>query len=475
MQFLARSAEDVVDSHTGSTSGLLTRQGCASLCLLKAERRQADLPSTWHDRQPASGDREVLNQTKVLARQLRNSLPKWCWEGVTDPRGRQGRRYRFDGLMMLVVLGFASACRALRDVERLGKEMVCRRTFRLGAGPSDTTLDTLIRRTCPVELESVLVGFVRQMIRSKQVENLREVGISLTAIDGKRFGTSDEAEHPASRSGGRNSAPYYQVHALRAVHVSSAVKPVLGQRVVEVGDGEVNTFWSFVDELVENYGSFIECLTFDAGMTSYRNLLRFREKGLFYIAALKGNCGRPRGWAERTLGQGESPPPGGWEAHTVTFEGTKRTTRRFARVAAEGLREVHWQGVATQVWRVHAGVEHRDGTVSEEDRFFLTNLEWRRLTPAQGLAAVRAHWGIENDCFWTLDVKLGEDRVTWVNQGEASEVLAILQLIAYNLLRVMRHRVLRSEENRAVPWRTLQNWVRDALLQREAWEPDGIG
>jgi hypothetical protein len=40
-----------------------------------------------------------------------------------------------------------------------------------------------------------------------------------------------------------------------------------------------------------------------------------------------------------------------------------------------------------------------------EDRYFITNLDPDRLAPAQILRLVRRHWGIENDCFKSLDLK----------------------------------------------------------------------
>jgi predicted transposase YbfD/YdcC len=303
--------------------------------------------------------------------------------------------------------------------------------------------------------------------------NLLEIGLSLVAIDGKRFGTNREATHPACRA--VHSEEFgFQVHALRAVHVSSAVKPVLGQRIVELGDGEVNTLWPFVEELLANYGGFVECVSFDAGMTGYLNATRLESAGVFYIAALKNNCRKALFCAKRDLGEGEADPKCGWTAQTVTVEGSKRTIRRLSR-AESRMQNVDWQGVSRQVWRVQKRVEERDGRVVVEDRYFLTNLPWERLKPSQCLAAVRAHWGIENDCNWTLDMQLLEDTVTWVNQGEASEVLSILRLIAYNFLRLLRCRVLRSERNRLVPWRRLQMWVRDALIAPHVWEPDGVG
>lgn len=418
-----------------------------------------------------------MRHREVMARRTHRTLARAAWERVTDPRGARGRRYQLAGLLQLLVLGMSAGARSLRDVEQLGKELVGRAKFRLRGTPSDTTLDRTVRQVSSSELGEVLASMVQQMHRSKQLEVDPEVGISLVAIDGKRFGTSRELQHPESVTGGPDDGRYYQVHALRAVLVSTPVKPALGQQVVKRSEheGEARAFPGFVDTLLATYGGLVECVSMDAGFLSMPNLLRLNQQGVGYIVAFKGNARRVERWAEKHLGAGEEAPSHGWAAERTEGRGTSQEmTRSFARVRAEGLRKIGWHGVASEVWRVRQ-VGFRKGVRVLEDRYFLTNLPLNRLTGSQALAAVRAHWGIENGCNWTLDTQLNEDTVTWVNQDRASEVLAMLRLIAYNLLQLCRHRVFRAAGNRAVPWRTLLCWMREALVMPvRIWEPDGI-
>lgn len=67
------------------------------------------------------------------------------------------------------------------------------------------------------------------------------------------------------------------------------------------------------------------------------------------------------------------------------------------------------------------------------------------------MAAIRAHWGVENDANWTLDAVWGEDTRTWVHKGRARESLGLLRAIAYNLVRVLRHRVLQAPKTGHIP------------------------
>jgi len=65
-----------------------------------------------------------------------------------------------------------------------------------------------------------------------------------------------------------------------------------------------------------------------------------------------------------------------------------------------------------------------------EDRYHIASL-----TGAQRvLGAVRAHWGIENELHWTLDIAFDEDRCR-VRKDHGPENLAVLRHLAWNLLK----------------------------------------
>jgi hypothetical protein len=96
-----------------------------------------------------------------------------------------------------------------------------------------------------------------------------------------------------------------------------------------------------------------------------------------------------------------------------------------------------------QVWLVEHVTVSPDGGTTTELRFFLTSLRCGRLSNAQILTVVRGHWGIENDVFWSLDLQWKEDSVPWCSIGTGIEVLALLRLMAYNLVQLARKRSLR--------------------------------
>lgn len=121
-----------------------------------------------------------------------------------------------------------------------------------------------------------------------------------------------------------------------------------------------------------------------------------------------------------------------------------------------------------QAWLVVQETQHPDGKFEIEERFFLTSLRPGRLTAAQCLRVVRGHWGIENDCFWSIDMQWREDCLPWCSRGRGVEALGLLRLMAYNLLQLARKRHLRERRRDgqvADPpaWRRIFEWVRQAF------------
>ncbi len=423
--------------------------------------------STWLLNHPVSRRRTIKNHMHrriLAARHVRSNLPVRIWEEVPDQRGRQGRRYGLPVLLQALTLGLVGGLVTLRGVEELLHSLSIRKELGIRGTPSDTTLDRIVREVPTEPLLDVLAEQVRGMQRAKQLEPMSDLGLSLVAIDGKVIATDQRRLHPEQQDQCQPGADRFVLKVLRAVLVSSSVKPVIGQHVIPATAGEANTFPAFIDRLVEDYGrsSLVECISVDAGFTNRDNMAFLLDHhGLDYIAGLKG-C-QPTMLAEacRLLGEGETEPPAGWDLVEHEWIGSRRVTRMLARTTA--IAGYHNWASVKQVWRVRQRAQCGEH-VTWEDRFFLTSLPLDRLTPKACLLAIRAHWGIENDANWTFDAIWGEDKRAWVRQGRAMEVLSILRCLAFNIVRLLRHRVFRSAENRLLPYRTLLDLIRVALM-----------
>jgi len=354
--------------------------------------------------------------------------------------------------------------RTLRDVEDLVKNISIRSELGVRGAPSDTTLERTVREVACEPLLGVLSEQVRQMQRSKQLELLEALGISLVAVDGKVIATDPVRLHPEQQDQSQPGASSFVLKVLRAVHVGSALKPVIGQMVIPASAGESNTFQPFVKRLLDDYGrsGLIACVSVDAGFTNRENMDWLHdERGVDYIAALKG--GQPTMLAEvhRLLGEGESAPSEGWELVERERSGARQVTRMLARTTA--IAGYHRWASVKQAWRIRQRVQVGE-KVTWEERFFLTSLPLERLKPRACLHAVRAHWGIENDANWTFDAVWREDERAWVRQGRALEMLSILRILAFNLIRLLRHRVFRAPAGHLLPYRSLLEIVRTALM-----------
>lgn len=415
-----------------------------------------------------------MREKRIVARHLRRNLPASRWREVPDPRGKQGRRYALPELLQALVIGMCVRAPTLRDVERVVDQLPVRRELGLRGAPSDTTLEGLVRKVTADPLRAVLRAFVLALWRSKQIESDRLLGISLVAIDGKVLGSDDVQNHPDAYGQGSGEQRRYILKALRAVHVSSPVKPALDQQVIPAGKGEANTFLPFVDEMLADFGGIglLECITVDAGFTSRENMHGLNDRDLGFIAGLKGDQPTLFTEAKRLLGTDDREPMDGWQHKTEEVSGSRQVTRWFARTAE--MNGWHDWTCIRQTWRIRQRVVC-GGKETWEDRYFITNLPWGRLSRDQCVRAIRAHWGVENDCFWTLDTQWGEDTRAWVRKDRALEVLGLLRLVAYNIVRLLRQRVFRAEDNRRMAWRSLFALVEAATTDARAWEPSGIG
>lgn len=376
--------------------------------------------------------------------------------------------------MQLLVLGMAVASRTLRDVEALGQDVVPRRRLSVASAPSDTLLEAIIRLVAPEELHVVVQEQVRRMHRAKQLAVLDELGISLVAIDGKALATDKARRHPQAQEQSSSERPSFVLRALRAVHVGSAVKPVVGQLIIPASAGETDTLPTFIDQLEAAYGKtdLLECFSLDAGFTSRSNLEDIHARDRGFIAGLKGNQPQLHAAAVAVLGQADIEPATGWDLVHRERRNGRNVTLRFTRTRDQVLLW-DWPCIR-QVWRLHQRVES-GGHFTEQDRYFVTNVPWGRVGPKKAIAAIRAHWGIENDANWTFDAIWKEDSRAWVRQDLALETLSLFRILAYNMVRLWRHRTLRRSARDPMPYRRLLHLIHRALVTPQTRLAEGFG
>lgn len=122
--------------------------------------------------------------------------------------------------------------------------------------------------------------------------------------------------------------------------------------------------------------------------------------------------------------------------HTTVNKGHGRIEKRTATVidSSEWLKEElssKWQGLRSLV-RIESETLMGKGKIRGEARYYLSSLE---PNAKKQLEYTRAHWSIENQCHWVLDVVFDEDGCR-ARSGNAASNLSTLRRIVLNILKL---------------------------------------
>jgi hypothetical protein len=398
---------------------------------------------------------------------LQARLPELDLEGVLDPRAREGR-WSLAQILRAALLGLMAGCHSLAETEALTASLAppMRRRLGLPRRLADTTArDTLCR--VPLDgLREVLHRVVRVAERRKALSQ-RTLPIQVVALDGKSTALPT-LNHPLVQNHVEGQViPFGLVRTVTCSLVSAAGRPCIDAIPMPASGNEASYFQTAFASLLETHGAIFDVVTYDAGALSEANAKAVVDAGKDYLFTLKGDQRTMYKLAEELLDPLEVA------AQTVDVLDNQTTvTRTLALLSSDPS----WsydrsKGPEDSVWS-HAGtflrveyLKRRAGEVVERDaRMFVTSLQRGRLTPEQWLLLVRSHWGVEST-HHTLDTAFAEDDRPWI-EADANGMLAVLLLrrIAYTLLALYRAVTLRSEENRASPWKTLLTSVRDTLV-----------
>lgn len=424
-------------------------------------------------------------QVKCFVRFLKKRVSQPQFDTLADSRDQRGRRWTLKALLNAVFVGMIAFETSLRGVERLTRDLDgCRRVLGISRRVPDSTLARVLSElTDEAGLRRLVVRQIREAERRKALEPVR-LAINMVMLDGQTIWCSnkqidDSACQKIERDDG---SVYYRLHALHAVLVSAASQPCIDQRLVRGKTNEMGEYKGFVSSLHATYGRShdrLELVANDAGMTSADNAKHTAGLRLAYVMAVKKNQPTLFAEAERLCGWGEHR-----QQRYVCEASTPRERYRGSWVRRDLYRSRDIEGwpdweSARQLWRVKQTTEAADGTVTVENRYFITNLAWGRLKGQEILAVVRAMWGVENGCHWTLDVQMKQDTRCWCTTGKAQRALSWLRLLAYNTLGFFKHRYLRSETGHATPWDDVRRLVQRALTDGRAWlgisETDPLG
>ncbi|MDA8520029.1 ISAs1 family transposase [Acidovorax sp. NCPPB 4044] len=349
-------------------------------------------------------------------------------QSIPDPRVQRTRRHELQSLLTVALCATLAGADNWVEVAEFGQqhEGWFARIVPLPSGiASHDTFARVFRLLQAQPLEHACQQWLQELAGQVQ---------GTVAIDGKSVRGSAKADRP------------------RALHLVSAwaadMGLLLGQCQVDGKSNEITAIPQLL-QLLHLAGCIV---TIDAMGCQKEIAAQLQEQGADYVLSLKANQRHLHavvqkhfegaGLQQQAQAERESPeaPELQENVYVESFRGHGRQERRSYRVhpIPEALRRAaaHWPGLKGVV-RVERERQQKGQPTgheaSREVSYYLSSLP--ESTPAHVLAhSIRAHWSVENQLHWSLDVALREDAAqSYKDQGPYNQ--ALLRRMALQMLK----------------------------------------
>jgi predicted transposase YbfD/YdcC len=317
-------------------------------------------------------------------------------EDIPDPRAGNAR-HRLADILVLAVASALCGGETCVDFAQFARSKHAVMVQIIGAydPPSHDTFSRVLRLLDPTAFQAVFARFTAAFAADLS---------GVVAIDGKALRRAYES--------GLAASPPLMVTAW-----ASGARLALAAAMPGAGESEVEAALAVV-ACLDLAGTVVSA---DALHCHKRMAAAVLARGGDYALCLKGNQSKLLRQARAHLAADEQAP---W-AETMDA-GHARPERRRARVVpAAGLGlDAGFPGVAAV-----AEVTGQRGTAPTRRRLYLLST---LMSPERALAVVRAHWSVENNLHWMLDVVMGEDTLR-SRRDHAPANLALVNRLALNL------------------------------------------
>ena len=337
-----------------------------------------------------------------------------CFAEVQDPRREHQRFHSLWDIIALTICAVIANADNWVEVEHYGRRKyeVLRQFLELPNGiPSHDTFGRVFSLIEPVAFQRCFGQWVEAIVAGSRGR--------LINIDGKTLcGSADKAN-------GRGA-----LHLVSAWVQANHL--VLGQLAVADKSNEITA----IPELVSLLNIKKAIITIDAMGCQKEIASTIIAGGGDYLLALKDNHPTLANDVTDLFCAGLENDFAELEHRSCQTEDDdhgRRETRHYHVVKApEDLlqKHPHWEGLRTLVM-VFSERQVGEAEPSAETRFYLSSLP---LQVKKIAAAVRGHWGIENNLHWQMDVCFREDE-SRVRKDHAPANLALLRRLAASLLK----------------------------------------
>jgi predicted transposase YbfD/YdcC len=328
---------------------------------------------------------------------------------LEDPRIPGMVLYPLDEVLLTVLVGLLCRAEDVDEIEDICAELVdwlrLFLPFERGIAPAQTLRRTLARLD-PRRLEEAFAAWTASLS-----ERVRGV----VAIDGKTVrGSRQDADGKGA------------LHLVSAYAHEAGL--VLAQQAVDGKSNEIAAIPELLDMLALD-GAIV---TIDAMGTQKEIAARIVAGKADYVLALKGNQGTLE--ADAALFFADPVLAADCPCHEAVTGGHGRIEERIVRAADAAwlaARHPQWKGLASIVSVTARRTIKKTGKTSTETRLYISSLP---PDPVRLAAAVRAHWSVENNLHWSLDVTFREDECR-IRKDHSARNLAMIRRAVLNMLR----------------------------------------
>ena len=333
------------------------------------------------------------------------------FSSIEDPRVNRQKKHKLQDIFFISICAIICGADNWVAVEEFGQAKEKWFTELLGLEHGIPSHDTFGAVYAAIDTDHFSVCFSRWVA---DLANITEGEV--IAIDGKCLRRSlDKASKKAA---------IYMVSAWAQQN-----KLVLGQVKVDDKSNEITV----IPKLLSRLDIAGAVITIDAMGCQKKIAEQIKQQGGDYVFSLKGNQGNLHDDVKTFFTSSLSPA-----VAAVSYEGEHgRIETRRIRATADitWLQERHsWHGLQSII-AVTAKREIGD-KVTEETRYFISSLDAH--DPQRLERVVRAHWSIENNLHWVLDIAFDEDR-NRTRKGHSDANLAVIRHIALNLIKAEKN------------------------------------
>ncbi len=331
------------------------------------------------------------------------------FQGLADPRIERDQRHNLLDIVALTICAVICGADNWVEIAEFGQAKAewLGSFLALPNGiPSHDTLGRVFSRRDPEQFQAGFLDWVRSISELTQGE--------VVAIDGKTLRGSGD------RGSGRRPLPRVSAWA-------TANRLTRGQVKTAAKSNEITAIPQLLARL-----DLRGCLVTIDAMGCQKSIARqIVASEADYLLAVKGNQGQLYDQRQDAFRCAEE-----WDPLGICREVSKghgRLEVRQCRVITdrEELSYMDPAGEWPQLSSVaQVSYERQAGVGTTEQRYYVSS---RLLTAAEFLESARAHWGIENQLHWVLDVAFDEDHCR-ARTGNAAGNLSVVRQMALNLL-----------------------------------------